>query len=166
MLPVSNNGGAVEGGYYIVPHPPPPAIRRPPTYPHVQHGLVTQENLDLNLQSPHISAVLTKLHSDMPGLSMSHWPSMLGSKQSLVQPNRLIAFSKSSQAKVSKPRRPLGKHPTSDNLRKKTFDFAGKYYSENKRKAGQQKIAGQQSSKIESKELTDCLPDACECSRR
>lgn len=145
MLSVSSNGEVTGDGYYIVPQSPPQAIRRTPTYPHVQHGLITEEHPDLDLQSPHIPAVLSKLRSDMPGLPMPRWPSMLGSKQSSVQPGRLTAFShlpKSSSATVSKPKRPVYRGLTSGDLRKEVFNFAERYYAENKRKASQRKIAG------------------------
>jgi hypothetical protein len=145
MLSVSSNGEVAGDRYYIVPQSPPRAIRRTSTYPHMQHGLFTEEHPDLDLQSPHIPAVLSKLHSDMPGLPMPRWPSMLGSKQSFVQPRRPIAFSylpKSLSTTVSKPKHPVCRVPTSDDLRKKMLDFAGEYHAQNERKASQQKIAG------------------------
>lgn len=169
MFSVSSNGEATGNGYYIVPQSPPQAIRRKPTYPRVQHRLVTEEHPHLDLQSLHIPAVLSKLHSDMSGLAMPRWPSMLGSKQSFVQPRRPITFShlpKSSSTTVSKPKHPVCKDPTSDDLRNKMLDFAGRYHAKNGRKASQQKIAGQQTSRTRSKDLTDCFPDAFGCSRR
>jgi hypothetical protein len=93
MLPVSSNSEVTGDGYCIVTQSPPQAIRRTPTYPHVQHGLVTEEHADLDSQSPHIPAVLSKLHSDMSGLPIPRWPSMLGSKHSFLQPRRPTAFS-------------------------------------------------------------------------
>jgi len=59
-----------------------------------------------------------------------------------MQPIAFSRLPKSTSTTVSRPKHPVCKDPTSDDLHDKILEFAGKYHAKNGRKASQQTIAG------------------------